>query len=47
MPSAIWASADFEPFFLTFSGGGAEFTQSITKTNIQTTEKAVELTFPE
>ena len=41
----IWSSADFEPFFLTFSGGGAEFTQSITKTNIQTTENAVELSF--
>ena len=42
---SIWESADFEPFFITFSGGGAEFTQSITKTNIQTTEKAVDLTF--
>lgn len=32
--NSIWDDADFEPFFLNFSGGGAAYTSSLTKTNI-------------
>lgn len=31
---SIWDDADFQPFFLNFSGGGSEFTQTLSKTNI-------------
>ncbi|MDC0600383.1 hypothetical protein OAO65_03645 [Flavobacteriales bacterium] len=31
---SIWDDADFEPFFLNFSGGGSSYTNSLTKTNI-------------
>ena len=30
----IWDDADFEPFFLSFSGGGSSYTSNVTKTNI-------------
>ena len=33
-PGSIWSEADFEPFFLNFSGGGGEFSNALTKTNI-------------
>ena len=39
----IWSDADFEPFFLSFSGGGSSFTQTIEKTNSKTETHAKEL----
>ena len=37
----LWSDADFEPFFISFSGGGSEFTQTLEKTNTksETTNK--------
>ena len=31
----LWDEADFEPFFITFSGGGSEYTQTVSKTTVQ------------
>ena len=37
----LWSDADFEPYFISFSGGGSEFSQTIEKTNTksETTNK--------
>ena len=32
---AEWGNLDFAPFFITFSGGGSEYTQSYTKSTVQ------------
>ena len=42
--ASLWNDAHFQPFFITFSGGGAEFTQTITRTNIEEYTKTRELT---
>ena len=41
--NSIWEESDFEPYFLNFSGGGAEFTQSIEKTNAKEQSRSIEL----
>lgn len=38
----LWGAADFEPFVIAFSGGGAQFTQSISKTNTKSESHAME-----
>lgn len=40
---SLWNEADFTPFFLSFSGGGATYAQSLTKTNIQEVTRSREL----
>ena len=33
--ASIWDDADFEPFFISFSGGGASYTSTVTKQSIK------------
>ena len=33
--ASLWSEANFEPFFLSFSGGGASYTQSVSKSNFE------------
>lgn len=41
--NSIWDDADFEPFFLNFSGGGSSYTSSLSKTNISEVSKTTAL----
>ncbi|MDG2426288.1 MAG: hypothetical protein P8M07_06875, partial [Flavobacteriales bacterium] len=41
--SSLWNDADFAPFFISFSGGGAQFTQTLSRTNVETTTRSREL----
>ena len=41
---SLWNDAQFEPYFITFSGGGAEFTQTLTRSNVEASTKTRELT---